>query len=231
LLEEIKNRLDYSGPVKDVKNKPQCLLTISSRQIVKDIIKLGGAPAKTFTIKFPDMPDEYVADFIRGFFDGDGSVYYIKQLKSYMSKITCASKDFITSMKSILESEGINSNIEVFFSALSTAECYNLKFSQNATRRLRDYLYRDGNCLKLDRKYNLFKLAGKINLSTKGRVFSYTMREASEQLVKWGIRTNDEWNMYKRQNKLPEGFPRAVGKVYRKNWRGWRHFIELGLYW
>ena len=36
---------------------------------------MGGHPNKHATIKFPEVPKEFLFDFIRGFFDGDGSVW------------------------------------------------------------------------------------------------------------------------------------------------------------
>lgn len=53
-------------------------LDISKREIVDDLINLGVTPRKSKTITWPRIPDEYVWDFIRGYYDGDGSIFYGK---------------------------------------------------------------------------------------------------------------------------------------------------------
>lgn len=41
-----------------------------------DLSKHGCVPNKSLILKFPTtLPNELVNDFIRGYFDGDGSVY------------------------------------------------------------------------------------------------------------------------------------------------------------
>lgn len=41
----------------------------------EDLSKLGLIQRKSLNIKFPDIPEEYIRHFIRGCWDGDGSVY------------------------------------------------------------------------------------------------------------------------------------------------------------
>lgn len=53
-------------------------LNISSSKIYNDVIKLGCHPQKTFTLKFPtpeQVPSHLTHHFVRGYFDGDGSIY------------------------------------------------------------------------------------------------------------------------------------------------------------
>lgn len=47
---------------------------IANRQIVEDVIGWGVTQRKTLTATFPPLPDEVRPDFVRGLFDGDGSV-------------------------------------------------------------------------------------------------------------------------------------------------------------
>jgi hypothetical protein len=48
---------------------------ICSEKIYDDLINLGLSPQKSKTIEFPNIPQEFVRHFIRGCWDGDGSVY------------------------------------------------------------------------------------------------------------------------------------------------------------
>ena len=50
----------------------------SSRDMKQDLIELGCISQKSLVLKFPDyqqVSNEFICDFLRGYFDGDGSVY------------------------------------------------------------------------------------------------------------------------------------------------------------
>jgi hypothetical protein len=51
---------------------------ISSEKIYDDLINLGLSPHKSKTIGFPNIPQEFVRHFIRGCWDGDGSIYFTR---------------------------------------------------------------------------------------------------------------------------------------------------------
>ena len=74
------------------------LFGISSKEIATDLANLGGIERKSLVCNFPAVPEKYLSDFIRGYFDGDGSVYYSKRSGFYMSKFTSGSKNFITTL-------------------------------------------------------------------------------------------------------------------------------------
>ena len=60
------------------KGNKYCSLSMKNYQIEKDLAMLGVYPRKTKTLLFPiynQVPIELIRHFIRGFFDGDGSVY------------------------------------------------------------------------------------------------------------------------------------------------------------
>jgi len=50
-------------------------LQIRNHIITQDLINLGILPRKTHNLNPIKVPEKYFADFVRGFFDGDGSVY------------------------------------------------------------------------------------------------------------------------------------------------------------
>lgn len=57
---------------------PYSYISICSRVICEDLIKLGINPRKTYNLNPIKVPCKYFSDFVRGFFDGDGSVYTYK---------------------------------------------------------------------------------------------------------------------------------------------------------
>lgn len=50
-------------------------IQINNRDISRDLQTLGLTPNKSLTLQFPEIPSEFVRHFIRGCWDGDGSVY------------------------------------------------------------------------------------------------------------------------------------------------------------
>ncbi len=49
-------------------------MQIRDRTIYDDLLKLGLTPRKSKTIRMPNIPSEFFGDFVRGCFDGDGTV-------------------------------------------------------------------------------------------------------------------------------------------------------------
>ncbi|MEA1904416.1 MAG: hypothetical protein U9M97_00845 [Candidatus Hadarchaeota archaeon] len=48
---------------------------IESKKMVRDLLELGILPRKSLNLRFPDIPDQHLNHFIRGYFDGDGYIY------------------------------------------------------------------------------------------------------------------------------------------------------------
>lgn len=57
-----------------IKNKSSIRLTISSKILIEDLEKLGVIENKTYhELHIPNMPENLIRHFFRGYFDGDGS--------------------------------------------------------------------------------------------------------------------------------------------------------------
>ena len=50
-------------------------LVFTRPRMIADLRKLGLTERKSLTLEFPNIPEEYLRDFIRGCWDGDGSIY------------------------------------------------------------------------------------------------------------------------------------------------------------
>ncbi|MBL7150190.1 MAG: hypothetical protein ISS84_00980 [Candidatus Pacebacteria bacterium] len=63
-------------------------ITICSKEIINDLTKIGVPPGKkSGKIKFPSLPKKYTKHFIKGYFDGDGSIFTLNQKRKYKNKI------------------------------------------------------------------------------------------------------------------------------------------------
>lgn len=79
------------------------VFTIRNVKLYKELLRLGLTPNKSKTIKFPDIPQELVRHFIRGCWDGDGSVYIEKRNNSIAASFISGSLSFINGMLQQLE--------------------------------------------------------------------------------------------------------------------------------
>lgn len=97
------------------KGKPHYGLKIGSHKIYNDLLKLGLYPNKSLTISFPTVPQKYLADFVRGYFDGDGCIYLEKGIGTQGQKIvkrlrtifTSGSRDYLVKMNESLKNIGL----------------------------------------------------------------------------------------------------------------------------
>lgn len=115
ILDEIRKTIELEREIKVyecsngyVKNK----LYVHSAQMKKDLKEYGIVPNKTYSKEytFPyKLKEEYVIDYIRGLFDGDGSV---KKATSLAFQIDSSCKTILVEIQNFLkEKYGINTNI------------------------------------------------------------------------------------------------------------------------
>jgi hypothetical protein len=99
LHEFVKNIYPEGRPLMVVK-KDYLRLVINSSKLVADLVKWGCFQAKTFKLKFPLIPERFQRDFIRGYFDGDGSICVGKDGTLNLSVV--GTINFLNGMKEIL---------------------------------------------------------------------------------------------------------------------------------
>lgn len=92
IIERFKKALKYTGPILPIKKtgnrKQQWKLSVTSPDLVKDLLDHGMFPNKGCFLKFPiNMPYKLVSHFIRGYFDGDGCIYSNPKNKDYLFSI------------------------------------------------------------------------------------------------------------------------------------------------
>lgn len=77
LLKQIKKRLnsDHKITLRKGSGLHNYCIQIGSKEMYKDLLKIGLKENKTTRMSFPDMKKKYFGDFLRGYFDGDGNVW------------------------------------------------------------------------------------------------------------------------------------------------------------
>jgi len=74
-------------------------------EMIQDLRRLGLTERKSFTMQFPDVPDDFLRDFIRGCWDGDGSIF-IGSSGQLVATFVTGSLLFILAMKKRLGNRG-----------------------------------------------------------------------------------------------------------------------------
>jgi len=107
-LQRLAQSLNSNHPVKiysyGVKRPSFARLLISSPQIVAALGHYGITPKKTFTLRFPDLPDELLRHFIRGYFDGDGCFTLGKKSRSNVMFGMTSNESFLKECQKFLMS-------------------------------------------------------------------------------------------------------------------------------
>lgn len=129
-------------------------------------------PNKSKVLKFPEVPDDLVRHFIRGYFDGDGCVSYRLQLDKRYNKLRqfltirfiCGNRSFLKSLRDVLQVSA-----QVGNGSISRANgSYQLQYAMRDSIIFFGYFYKgvSKNCY-LERKHQALKLA--IDKISRGR--------------------------------------------------------------
>lgn len=146
-------------------------LAVGGKLDCDDLIALGCVPNKSRIIQFPDVPEQYVADFIRGLWDGDGCIFVRDRRrdvtyhgkpnqKTYQEMTTyyvSGSRDFVVSLEQTVRNYvGIEARVKEKRGAYNPY--YIINYYHRNSLKLVEWLYRDSTPLtRLGRKYELAK--------------------------------------------------------------------------
>ncbi|MCK4355170.1 LAGLIDADG family homing endonuclease [Candidatus Parcubacteria bacterium] len=136
-------------------------IQVSNKQICKDLINLGVSPRKTYNLDPIEVPEKYFPDFVRGFFDGDGSVYIYKVNDAPQIKagFVSASAPFMVKFnKNLCENLNIpQKTIHKTKYKYKTIPLYTIDFYIDDCQKLAKFMYQNNPTLYLLRKYQTFE--------------------------------------------------------------------------
>lgn len=156
-VEMLKNALKYDGPIRrEVQhkyNKEIWKISISNEKLYNDLYSLGCVPKKSLVKKFPVIRKDLVHHFIRGYFDGNGSVsehQYLpgKDNTTLKSGFCSGSMDFLESLKAFIPAK--HNAIKQH-----TSNCYTVTYGVKDSYQLYNYMYKDAT-IYLNRKREKF---------------------------------------------------------------------------
>jgi len=160
LLEKVKKALRSGHKITPSRHqKGLYYFHFAREKLVADLAKLGVLPRKSLTVKFPQIPEKYLVDFIRGVFDGDGSVFFDKRRLKFplQTNFVSGSEAFIEGLQKTLEEHlGMPKRI-IYKQKTKNGWSHKLVYAHKDSIKLFDILYKNAqNGLFLERKYNRF---------------------------------------------------------------------------
>lgn len=78
---KLQKFFNYTGNIRYRTDNNSCSIVFRNKKVINDLKKLGVLERKSKIIQFPtskQVPKKYIRHFIRGYIDGDGSVFYNK---------------------------------------------------------------------------------------------------------------------------------------------------------
>lgn len=164
-IKKLVDELKYNGNIRIRKrnNITSCSIQINNSHMHNALVKNGVVMNKTDIVLFPNetiLQKDLVSHFIRGFFDGDGSVSYSNRTKEV--NFVCKSNSFISSLLEELK----NNNIHFTYYINKRDNLPTIRvYKTNEIKKFYKYLYQNSTeNNRLERKF----LKMENLLSTKG---------------------------------------------------------------
>lgn len=158
IIEFIKNELKSTHPIKrvSIKNIEYARYVIANKKMVQNIIKKYSLPYSNKSknnIRIPSvLPADCVSHFLRGFFDGDGSIWF--DGKTYRASFTGGEK-MMKSIRLILDELKINSSFSYRYSEENKNSCNLVINGTLNVDKFGEFMYQNSfSCL--ERKLNKF---------------------------------------------------------------------------
>lgn len=163
VIEWVASKIGYKNKIWEITEKlngSKRYFIQFTNQIAKQTFdQYGVVPNKSLITKMPTLPKEFIPHFVRGVFEGDGSIGKYKY--SYAFSIVSASEEFIVGIKNIIESEIGGDRTIKFDKRGNGLYSYNI-YGKDTLNRLGEWLYPAG-VFGMERKQRKFaELANEI---------------------------------------------------------------------
>ena len=205
-LEKFVKAIEFDRQIKKTS------ISLCSKEMFNDLARFNIVPRKTKIYTFPEwlVNHPLVNHFMRGYFDGDGSIYYSTNKPGFRKKLSisiCGTKEFLTTFRSVLSK---NCNVNGHAKIRKTKGIYAFGYcGNNNIIKIRNFLYLNSTeNIRMDRKYEIAfndwidnkdrsekckKVVGrstkdgsyiKLNAITDGKLFGFTRVGISSCLIK-----------------------------------------------
>lgn len=163
LLDKFKKELDYEGEVKiydyehkkNPKHKIIVKLSIEDAHMSKVLEQYGMVSNKSLILNFPScIPNEFIRDFIRGYFDGDGCVRYDEKYQKGQTQ-TVGTLEVCTQISYYMSEKEIRHHIRNPKQSKGKNTYIITTSATKSSYLFLSWLY-DNSEIKMERKYNRY---------------------------------------------------------------------------
>ena len=168
ILEKIRKELKSEKPLEYIDNSKKCnngynyknqyRLSIFSKHICETLEKIGMVPNKSLVLSFPDIREDLIPHFIRGYFDGDGSIsqHYVAGKHSPQYVLTITSTESFCKSISKIANDTLDLYVGVYDAACHNGVTRVCSISGKwVVKKFLDWIYCDAK-LYLQRKYDRY---------------------------------------------------------------------------
>jgi hypothetical protein len=149
ILEKISEVMGSNRPV--LVHSDSIYLKIDSKVLHRDLLALGCKPNKSLSLRFPNIKEKFLSHFIRGYFDGDGSIHFNKPNTIKISFV--GTKEFLKELQS-----RVNSSLNLKINPITKVKSiWRIHYYSNDARTLCRWMYKNSGSLYLKRKMERFK--------------------------------------------------------------------------
>lgn len=172
------NKINRYNSILNEKEYPTCSLRMYSKHLCQKMISLGCPQAKSFLIKYPEWLDKNLTiDFIRGMFDGDGSLAH-KETNEWNWSIATTKECGEILQDIVLKETGLIANLAYISKTYNNTYLLNSSGNKKVLK-LAEWLYKDSLPeLRLDRKYLRYL---ELQDQQDNRTFSRTNYKVSQE--------------------------------------------------
>lgn len=162
-LEKFRRFIKYNGPGKvtisnvSCNNKvcKRCRFSVTNKYFWTTLYKKGCVPNKSLILTFPSInmfkDIKLIWSFVRGYFDGDGSLGFLKGTKSVSPNISIlGTKEFLETMKDTLDIPA-----RIYKQKRYQHNTWTMYFNKESSLNFLDKIYNNSS-IYLDRKYNRY---------------------------------------------------------------------------
>ena len=149
-LNKFKKFIEFKKDI--ITDNSRCRFIAANKHLWTTLNELGCTPNKSLSLKFPNIPQNLVKHFIRGYFDGDGCI-------SRHVHNTCVTPHIeLLGTKQMLEHVLLHSGISAKYKhdIRHSEETWSLEWTKDLGIEFINYLYNDCS-IYLNRKYELYQ--------------------------------------------------------------------------
>ena len=157
ILQNIQGMMNSTHKLAINKRTGVYQLELTSTQMYKNLYKFGLHPNKSKTINFPKVPEKYLRHFVRGVFEGDGSVWINNKREYILCAFYSGSNKFLEGLNLALSKNTKLPTRNVRHRVMELGTCDELRYAGYSCYELFNYMYKDvPDYMVLKRKYEKF---------------------------------------------------------------------------